>query len=545
MNEQPSGLRLPPWADVDRWESFQQSIFEEICERFDEGNSLVIADVPTGGGKSLLAFMVHQYLGSKSMYVCHSKILQAQFAADFEDECVVIMGRKNYTPQEPWPDWSNEMATCADCDYEKRTKLCSYCAQPTLCDYTVTKNHASNAELPVANTAYFLGECNGRSSAFSGRPLVIADECDTLESEVMGQVSIVISDRMQRRLDLRSPEKKTVESAWGEWFEYALPHVTRKYNMWTTASLSERRRKQTLERLLENMKDIAGNLDQYVYNYDHGAIEFKPITVERIAPKVLWPHGQKWLCMSASVGSPEEFVTSLGYEGQWACVFAPSTFPKERRPINYVPIAPMTKKTELESWPKMADAVKVVLNRHPDERILIHAHSYALTKFLMNHLEGNGRDVFCYTNTKERAGAIELFEETSAAVLIAPSLDRGYDGKDDLVRCVVVCKLPFPYLGDKQVSTRLYSTKNGRLWYDSQTSRTIVQMVGRGMRHERDQCETYLLDATFTKFYSKWNNNDGTHRLFPSWFLEALDFNSDARFEIRQSMREYKEAAIE
>jgi Rad3-related DNA helicase len=83
----------------------------------------------------------------------------------------------------------------------------------------------------------------------------------------------------------------------------------------------------------------------------------------------------------------------------------------------------------------------------------------------------------------------------------------------------VICKVPFPNLGDKQISARLHS-KGGNLWYRVQAVRSIVQMSGRGMRHEDDYCETYILDSQFVS--NLWKQSK---QLFPNWWVEALRWN--------------------
>ena len=86
---------------------------------------------------------------------------------------------------------------------------------------------------------------------------------------------------------------------------------------------------------------------------------------------------------------------------------------------------------------------------------------------------------------------------------------------------MIVCKVPYPYLGDKQVAARAY-TAGGNLWYQVATIRSLVQMTGRGVRHEDDHCATYLLDGQFMTLWQK------SKSLFPKWWAEALDFSMSA-----------------
>ena len=96
-------------------------------------------------------------------------------------------------------------------------------------------------------------------------------------------------------------------------------------------------------------------------------------------------------------------------------------------------------------------------------------------------------------------------------------MDRGIDLSYDLCRVVIVGKVPFPNLGDKQVAARLYSDKkHGQLWYAVATVRSLVQMCGRAMRAPDDRCTIYILDSQFERLYKEWKH------LFPTWWREAL-----------------------
>lgn len=548
-------MKLPSWVSLERYQQRQASVVEEILYHYNDGCDLVVLDAPTGAGKTLVAEAVRQSLGTRGLYLCNTLTLMDQFSSDFP-EAELVKGRANYTPTHAEPDPWNNLPTCADCDL--RDKQCSFCQVPPLCPYTQAKASALTADLACTNTAYFMGECSSERSQFSGHEFVILDEADMAESEVMNHISVSISPRMQKYLDINPPRFKTKEDSWADWFEYAIPYVHRHQVELGTRNLRDRRRKATLKRLVDRMKNVAENLEGWVYTgYEKGAIEFKPVTVEQVAPEALWQHGKRWLAMSATIISPEEFVSSLGYDKQWASVFAPSTFAAERRPIYFFPAARMVDKQKEQSWPEMAKTLKVVLDRHRDERVLVHTHSYALTNFLRTHLEEDeldagpplpgedGREVFYYLDPRERMPAIANFERTDKAVLLAPSLDRGYDGVDDKVRVVVIAKTMFPYLGDKQVSTRLYSTKGGKLWYAVQTARAMVQAAGRGMRHEEDSCTIYILDSVFSSFFAQWDGwGNAPHRLLPSWFCDALHFESGVRFEIRQELRRREQGGV-
>lgn len=122
-----------------------------------------------------------------------------------------------------------------------------------------------------------------------------------------------------------------------------------------------------------------------------------------------------------------------------------------------------------------------------------------------------------YSGSDGKADALAGFRDGEGHLLIAPSMDRGVDLPDDQCRVIVIAKVPYPYLGDRQVSARLYS-KGGQVWYNVQTVRSIVQMTGRGVRHSEDWCVGYILDSQFREL---WGRARG---LFPKWWVDGLEW---------------------
>jgi Rad3-related DNA helicase len=171
----------------------------------------------------------------------------------------------------------------------------------------------------------------------------------------------------------------------------------------------------------------------------------------------------------------------------------------------------------------MVDAVAAVLARHPKEKVLVHTVSYDLARALCDGLRSGPSRVYKYTTARERDTALRQFREHSeeGAVLVAPSMDRGVDLPGDECAVIVIAKVPFPNIGDRQINARLRAP-GGKTWYTVQTARTIVQMSGRGMRHTNDHCTTYILDSQFVN--NLWNK---ARRLFPPWWVEAIDWSDN------------------
>ena len=101
----------------------------------------------------------------------------------------------------------------------------------------------------------------------------------------------------------------------------------------------------------------------------------------------------------------------------------------------------------------------------------------------------------------------------SATVLLSPSMTEGVDLRDELSRFQVICKIPYPYLGDKLIRKKMNKWK---WWYPLQTAKTIVQAVGRSIRSDSDQAVTYILDSDWEIFFKR------NRLFFPDSFKKAI-----------------------
>jgi Rad3-related DNA helicase len=177
----------------------------------------------------------------------------------------------------------------------------------------------------------------------------------------------------------------------------------------------------------------------------------------------------------------------------------------------------MSAKKEKESRTTAGRRLVEIVKRHPGERGLIHSVSFERAGWIADVLRsaGLGSRVVTYARGSEREEALERHRQTPEGVLIGPSIGRGTDCKYDLARFNIMAKIPYPYLGDEQVSARFHSP-GGSLWYALETVGMIEQIFGRAMRAEDDWMQGYITDSGWSQFYSK-------HRhLFKAAFREAI-----------------------
>lgn len=517
----------PEWVQGFRPHQLQAVV--EIIDAYARGADAVMLDAPTGAGKTLIGEMVRRLTTSQALYVCHSIGLQDQFVHDFP-YAAVLKGRTNYPTQTAeFPE-----VTCGDCTNTKRPEAadasCVWCPEPAMCSYVEARTRALEAGIAVTNTAYMLAEANNVGRLLGGRGLVIADEADTLEQILMGTAEFRVGAGMLRKLGIEAPKKGSHSPTIAAWLTGVLEpklkiqaaKLARKTDV---DSVRERIR---LRRLAGRVREVAAEIvgDGWVRDYDKtDSLILKPVQVDTIGQEWVWKHSARWLLMSATLVSTDEMVGSLGMAGMKVeTVTVPMTFPVENRKIHALPIAAMTAANKEEAWPAMAEAVRKVQDLHPDDKVLVHTVSYELARYLCREARGQGRRFYTYSESRYRDHEVKQFKEDEGpATMFAPSLDRGFDFKGDEARVVIVAKIPYPYLGDPQVSTRLH-TKGGQQWYTVNTIRSLVQMTGRGVRSEDDFCRTFILDSTFlTKLWKQ------DKRLLPKWWREAVDTRTTRR----------------
>lgn len=524
-NLTPDMLDLP--GQFREFRPQQLAALDQIC-RSDK--KVVLLQAPTGSGKTLIMAALGRILGTQILYTCNTKQLQKQVVDDFP-YAVELKGRSNYPCLKNPKDY-----TCNECTKEKGTSLlcktCNYsdciykfnsnkvldsCPCPEACPYLVRKAFAKRSELAVLNNAFFLGEANFIGD-FSGWDWVVLDEGDTTENSLMSFIEVSITAKQIERLELSPPARKTVAEAWYEWAIQVIPDIKRWVAQLEGAELPyEIREKQNFERLLRKLEFLVKqNLSQWAFIPSETAWTFKPVFIAKYADHNLWRHGERFLVMSATILSAKQFARDVGLkESDVDWIELDSEFPAQRRPVYFRPAADMSHKNKENAWPIVVRAIDEILDRYPGDKGLIHAVSYPLARYIAENSRHKNR--LLEHDAGSRISTLESFKiDAQPSVLISPSMDRGVNLPDDECRFLILAKVPFPDLGDAQISRRLYSAHDGSQWYAVQTIRSIIQSTGRGMRSKDDYCDSYIIDEQFRRLY----NQNGW--LFPRWWKESL-----------------------
>ena len=171
----------------------------------------------------------------------------------------------------------------------------------------------------------------------------------------------------------------------------------------------------------------------------------------------------------------------------------------------------MSSKSIDATLPKIVQAVKMIMEEHKNEKGIIHCHSYKIANYLKKNIRS--RRLLIHDSTNRDEMLAKHISSKGNTVLLSPSMTEGVDLKDDCSRFQILCKVPYPYLGDKLVKKRMHKWK---WWYPLQTSKTIVQSVGRSIRHRDDHAVTYILDSDWDRFYSR------SKKFFPEDFRKSI-----------------------
>jgi ATP-dependent DNA helicase DinG len=530
---------LPPLPEsMQRLWPHQVAPVRRITEMFQQGAKMVVLDAPPGAGKSLIAESVRRNLRCQALYLCQTKQLQGQIAQTFP-YARVIKGRDNY------PTLDDLARTAKDCDsWRKGCRVakdrgcqpdgphCSYCHPMVACPYMLAKQAALWSPLAVANTAYAFLEW-GAQGQFKNYPLVILDEWDQVEDVLFNTLNVTISVRELTRFGVLFPQEPVDEN----WVRWTVKAVAEMYSQLADNPPDDWPR---IGELLVGLRRAADGLKDrswIVLGQDaEKGVSIGPIEVGKLGQQYLWPHGQRWLLMSATAIDVRLRLEKLGWtdfgpKGLGRILRVPSVYPVANRPVRVWPVAPMIQAQREASLPKMIVAIEKILNAHPDERVLIHSGTYAIAASLeaglfryTNEERAQRSRIVTFTRARDREDALARYLARERSVLIGPAMERGVDLPDDACRVVVIMRVPYPFRGDPRVAER---SKQGGPWWVLQaieTTAALIQMTGRGMRHKDDTVTSYILDAQFVKIR---RNQLYTNR-WPTWWAESLvDFTGE------------------
>lgn len=509
-----------------------------------QNKKVVIIEAGTGVGKSAIGLTVGRYLADHlpppssdetkmgSHFLTTQKILQEQYVKDFgcPGNMKSIKSSSNYQCS------FHKQNTCAESlralkVAEKGSAFWKKCVFK--CNYKKAKEEFIQSTEGVTNFPYFLAETQ-YSGKIKQSQLLVVDEAHNVPTELSKFIEISVTERFSKHmLKLDMPNINTQLQAIS-WVRDTYAPKLKSYAKHVEGMLDK------YQGLREKLKEFANLAKQYdlldkhlckinrfleIYDQDNWVfniepaegrrgrkLEFKPIDVSYYAEDMLFRMGQKIIMMSATILDPDAFCEMLGLDReQVGYISIPSPFPVESRPVFSASIGKMSAAEIEKTLPKLAEAVKAILEQHKDEKGIIHCHTFKIAKYLKYNIKDK-RLLIHNSDNREEVYKKHL-KSKQPTVILSPSMTEGVDLAGDNSRFQILCKVPYPYLGDKLIRKRMNRWK---WWYPLQTAKTIVQAVGRSVRSHDDHAVTYILDSDWDRFYSR------NRSFFPDGFKASI-----------------------
>jgi ATP-dependent DNA helicase DinG len=520
----------------------QKRAIEHCLDQYiNQNKRFVVVEAGTGCGKSAIGLTVGRFMNfhekkldenyvDGTYFVTTQKILQDQYSKDFGKSMCSLKSSSNYrcSFSKKLNCQESQRALAANPDKKSaHFKSCTF-----NCVYKKTKKEFLESQESVTNFPYFLTE-----AAYSGkvvpRKFMVVDEAHNIEDELSRFVEVTVSQRFcESAIKEKWPVRKTQQFVY-KWIrdsyfptvQIKLTHFEQQLeNMGLKSKIKEL---ESLQRQYEMLSSHVEKLSTFLKGYDKDnwileVVEpegrskekfvFRPIDVAPFAEQFINRLGKRVLFMSATILDKTTFCSSLGLKpSEVSFISIPTPFPVENRPIIFSGVGSMSAKAIVMTLPQMAKAVRQILKEHKGQKGIIHCHTYRVANYLKKHVRSNRLLVHDSSNRDEVLEKHKLSRD--ATVLLSPSMAEGVDLKGDASRFQIICKVPYPYLGDKIVKKRMYKFPD---WYPLQVAKTVVQSVGRSIRNSEDQAVTYILDSDWERFYRRHS------KMFPQSFKDSV-----------------------
>ena len=510
----------------------------------DDDKRFVIVEAGTGVGKSAIGLTVARYLNRNllvnandsisagSYFLTTQKILQEQYENDFGGTNGPMCSLYSASNYRCGYHQKNDCKTSQQMLRTEKKGSAFFKQCMTSCAYKNKKKKFIESPESITNFPYFITE-----STFSGkitpRKILVIDEAHNAESVLSNFVEVSVSQYFcDKLIKCDWPTKitpvnfvKWIKNTYFPTLQLKLSHFESQLEkMGLKSKLTELR---SLSMKYEMLSGHAKKLEKFLKDYDsenwvmevqetekrgYKKVVYRAIDVSKFAEEYLFRMGYKVLLMSATILDSDSFSKSLGIPTEECEVIKmPSPFPVENRPIFQSTVGSMASSQIEYSLPKLKAAVEAILEEHEGQKGIIHCHTYKIARYLKSNIKSKR---LLTHNSDNRDIILEKhIRSKNDSVLLSPSMTEGVDLKGDLSKFQIICKVPYPYLGDPIVKKRMHKNKG---WYPLQTAKSIVQSCGRSVRNEKDQAVTYILDSDWHNFYKR------NKSIFPQDFKNAI-----------------------
>ena len=511
----------------------QEQALTDIQDAIAAGNQVVLVRAPTGSGKSLLARAVAGCAATPGeaapeepigAYYTTPQVSQLDDVASdpLLEDLNVIRGKNNYSCI--LPGETSTPVNQAPCVREREFD----CQVKHRCPYFSDRAIAANRSIAAMTLAYFMQTAG--SDVFGLRDTVVIDEAHGLGDWAEMYATIDLGpDTVPPWNDVKPDTIADLEDA-AEYAQYLITICSR--GLESLRGNVELTPEQVAKR--DHLQTLRSDLSWFVEDYqepespttwvvdqpdgDGGRVTIKPMNPERYLNHTVWDRGRTFVLLSATILSRDSFCASVGLDpSNVALVEVPHTFPVENRPLFDVTQGKMTYEERDETLPKLARVLVRIMQRHPDEKGLVHCHSYAIQNRLESLLDEFGVTPRVRSHdSDDRDGQLEAWKRSDdPTVFLSVKMEEALDLEGDLCRWQLLCKAPYPNTRDSRVAHRLEEGQWG--WYYRAALRTVIQGCGRVVRSPEDYGATYLGDSSLLDLFERARTD------MPDWFARQVD----------------------
>jgi Rad3-related DNA helicase len=530
----------------------RQAIDFALTSFLEKKKRVVVLEMGTGCGKSVTGVTIARYLqaayeqGHQSVplggcyFLTTQKVLQEQYVKDFggsKGGLRLLKSASGYCCNmfEGFP----EEVSCAEIQRLLKSKApvgLIYKSCGEICKFKTAREEFFDSPEGITNYAYFLASTT-YTQEMQRRGLLILDEGHNIESAVASFVKIGFSNFFYRTvLGVKSPPVNAGQKVVYDWLvntcrprlKEVIYSESKKVNKSSdsTEALSLAKKLEVLKRNYNKIEHFIETYDPNVWVLDSSktdtrgerVYEFKPIVVGEYCQRMLFSHCDRALILSATILDKNVFCESIGVaQEDVEFLRIPSPFSAKNRPVHYLPVGSMSKAMIDKTLPNMVNIIKMLLEQHKNDKGIIHCVNFRIAEHLYREI-GPKR---LLTHTSDDREEVIKFHLTSSepTVLLSPSMMEGVDLADNASRFQILCKIPFPYLGDAAIKKRMERNPS---WYNYQTVKSVVQSLGRSVRNETDYATSYILDRDWERFYRNSSS------MFPAEFSDALQSDVEA-----------------
>ena len=517
----------------------------------DPTKKFFLLNIPVGVGKSHLAMMISDWYTTsidktaKVDIITAGKILQDQYDETYES-IKNLKGKENY-------ECSQYACSCASGkEFNRLNKSkCDFCPyDDAKSDFISGRVSLTNFYLYLIYALYNKGIMDRRASN-----VLIVDESHEFDDVMSDFISIKMSESTIKRLKFSNESQiikhlkrvKTI-SNYIEFLSYLQNELVQTIedldlSMQGNRDKKSDKRDTRLDKILGSssnqdvkLMQIISDLKQYqikidiflkeynesphnwvmeVYKNDKNnqvELSLEPIWANDYLDKYIWSKYDMVILMSGTILDKNIFSELNGFDVDRSVYYSVnSPFPKENRPIYYMPLGKMSYTKKEETFNNYIPYLHKILKKYDMQKGIIHTNSFELSNWIERGVS-NGRLVFHDGKNKDEKLRFH-FETKDPTVFVSPSVGTGVSFDHEKSRFQVIAKIPYPSLSSQKNKLR---QKNNPDWYSWKTCASLIQMTGRSVRSKTDYADTIIIDSSFSDIL-KYSSH-----LIPLWLQEAI-----------------------